>query len=291
MLKKINLNKVAAFSFFTFFFFFTFNSANAAGVVPCGLGTTDPCTLCHFLVGIKGLIDWGMTILVALSITGITIAGVLYVISSGSSTLITQAKGFITSVVIGFSLFLGAWLIINTVFYVFSAKKGTTGTYSLGLESKSWNSFSCSTTSTTMGVLPTNTDAPITGYDCDKLTFQKSTIKSQCNDASSELQTLIVCLRNKLGSKMTINSISDEAGPSRCQASWSQPPCAHEKSSCHYGGAIGGPSQAVDISTTTGLNFDNIKTAAKTCGIVDEAIKDESDKNHTHVSTNSCRNR
>lgn len=296
MLKKPTLKKII-FLFFSFsVFLFTFEKAFAAdGLVPCGLGATDPCTLCHFIVGIKGLIDWGMKILIALSITGISIAGVLYVISSGSSALTTQAKGFITSVVIGFSLFLGAWLIINTVFYVFSAKKGSDGTYSLGLTSKSWNSFSCSTVSTTTGVLPTTTDATISGYDCSKLSSSLQTDKTrkQCTDgdASPALQTLIVCMRNALGAKFMINSISDDTGLSKCQtASWTSA-CAHEKSSCHYGGVAGGKSEAIDVSTTTGFDFATIKTAAKACNIVDEAIGDESAKNHVHVSTNNCRQR
>ncbi|MCX6761687.1 MAG: hypothetical protein NTY33_02480 [Candidatus Moranbacteria bacterium] len=299
-LKKINLNKAAIFSFFVFLFLFTFNKANAAGLVPCGLGASDPCTLCHFIVGIKGLIDWGMSIIIAVSIAGISIAGVLYVLSSGSSTLTTQAKGFITSVVIGFSLFLGAWLIINTTFYLLSAKKDdTSGTYNLGLTSKSWNSFSCSTTSSTMGVLPPTTDATIADYNCDKLTFQTSAVKNQCNDASSALQTMIVCMRNKLGTKMTINSISDNnGGGTKCYQTYPKGPqcvndadtncCHHAVSSCHYGGVNVGNSEAVDISTTTGLTVDNIITAANACNA--GYTKDESvNYNHVHVSTTNCR--
>jgi ABC-type nickel/cobalt efflux system permease component RcnA len=293
MLKKIHQNAIFFLFFGLFLFLFTSENASAAGLVPCGLGATDPCTLCHFIVGIKGLIDWGMGILVAISITAISIAGVMYVISSGDPTFAKKAKDFVTSVVIGFALMLGAWLIVNTTFYLFSAKKdATSGTYNLGLTSKSWNSFSCSTVSTTMGTLPMTGEAPISGYDCSSLSASLQTDKTrkQCTDgdASTSLQTLIVCMRNKLGSKMIITSISDDAGLSSCQASWAQPPCAHEKSSCHYGGTAGGKSEAIDVSTTSGLTVDNITTAAKECGIPTSAIKDESNKNHVHVSTTSC---
>ncbi len=284
MLKKI------LFLFFSFsLFLLTFSQANAAsGLVPCGLGATDPCTLCHFLIGIQGLINWGMKIIVTISITGISIAGIMYVVSSGDPTFATKAKGFIQSVVIGFSLMLGAWLIINTVFWVFSAKKeGDKGAF--GIEGKSWTSFSCSTTSSSVGSLTPSTEAPISGYSKENFKFQ-SGIDSQMGDASSSLQTLIVCLRNKLGSKMTINSISDSAGLDKCSGTgYAKPPCAHEKGSCHYGGVAGGKSEAVDISTTTGLTVGNITTAAKECGISDKSIKDESSEaNHVHVSTNNC---
>lgn len=149
MIKKHFSNKLLFLFFSLSVFLLTATGANSAGLVPCGLGASDPCTLCHLIVGIKGLIDWGMKIIVTLSLTGITIAGIMYIISSGDTELTKRAKTFITSIVIGFALMLGAWLIINTVLFLFSAKKGADDTYSLGLESKNWYTFSCSTTSST----------------------------------------------------------------------------------------------------------------------------------------------
>jgi hypothetical protein len=291
MFKIIKSNHQAVFLCLLFFLFlFTSTKVSAAGLVPCGLGTSDPCTLCHFIVGIKSLIDWGMGILIALSVTAISIAGVIYVVSSGDSELTKKAKSFVTSTVIGFALMLGAWLIINTTLWLFSAKKGGDGSYNLGLESKSWNSFSCSTASSTMGTLPPTGEEPISGYNSANFTFQ-SGIEAQAGDASAALQTLIVCMRNKLGSKMTINSISDSAGLQTCISSYAKPPCAHTKSSCHYGGtAPASPpkSEAVDISTTTGLTVLNIEAAANQCGA--GFTQDESKTaNHVHVSTTSCR--
>lgn len=289
MSKRKNLSKAVFWCLCFFVFFLTSTKASAAGLVPCGLGTSDPCTLCHFIVGIKGLIDWGMGILIALSVTAISIAGVIYVVSSGDPELTKKAKSFVTSTVIGFALMLGAWLIINTTLWLFSAKKGSDGTYSLGLESKSWNSFSCSTASTTMGTLPPTGEAPISGYAKENFKFQTG-IDAQAGDASTSLQTLLVCMQNKLGSKMTINSISDSAGFSLCQTSYAKPPCAHAKSSCHYGGAAkSSKSEAVDISTTTGLSVINIEAAANQCGA--GFTQDESrTANHVHISTSTCKN-
>jgi hypothetical protein len=288
MLKKSIIAKLLLLFVGFSFFILTTANASAAGLVPCGLGKSDPCTLCHFLIGIKGLIDWGMKIIVTLSIAGISIAGVMYVISSGDPTFATKAKGFVTSIIIGFSLMLGGWLIINTTFWLLSAQKDGDD-YSLGLESKNWYTFNCSTTSTTSGTLPPTGETPIEGYDCSQLSFQ-SGISAQCNDASDALKTLIVCMRNKLGSKMTINSISDSAGLSNCQTKYAESSCAHTAGSCHYGGADNaGQSEAVDISTKTGLTVNNITTAANECSagyVLDESAK----KNHVHVSTSACKN-
>ena len=278
------------FTFLLFFsLFFISSTAFASGLVPCGLGSNDPCTLCHLIVGIKSLIDWGMAILVTLSITAISIAGVIYVVSSGNSGLITKAKSFVTSVIIGFALMLGAWLIINVVLWLFSAKTD------LGIQKENWYTFSCSTISSSTSVTTTGqggvaAEPLATDFNCANFTFQTSSIKSQCNsgDASSELQVLMMCMQSKLGSKMTINSISDDAGLQNCISNYSKPPCAHAKSSCHYGGTAGGKSQAIDISTKTGISVNSILTAAKECGA--GYSQNEPDTNHVHVSTTACKN-
>ncbi|MFA5961411.1 MAG: hypothetical protein WC848_01870 [Parcubacteria group bacterium] len=147
-MKKDTFKKLAYLSSFLALFFGATHFASAAGIVPCGTGANDPCTLCHLIIGIKNLMDWGMTIIITLAITAICIAGVILIVSSGDPKLTTQGKSFITSAVIGFALTLGAWLIVNVTLWIFSAKSGTGG-YNLGLEQdKNWHSFTCSTTST-----------------------------------------------------------------------------------------------------------------------------------------------
>lgn len=301
MLKKTKKALYLKFVFLFFLFLPLFIPGKyllAAGLIPCGLGDNDPCTLCHFIIGFKNLIDWGMKILITLSITAISIAGVMYVISSGSPEMTKKAKNFVTSTIIGFSIMLGAWLIINTTFWIFSAKKeGADGAF--GIEGRSWNSFTCSTVSSSTGTTVAgqggvSAEPIMEGFDCNNLNLQTASIKAQCvnNDASPELQTLIMCMQSKLGkNKMMITSISDNAGLIKCSSNYEKPPCAHERSSCHYGGVVvGGKSQAIDISTgSQGVSASSIIAAANACGA--GFTKDESSSaNHVHVSTASCKN-
>ncbi|MEI6588282.1 MAG: pilin [Candidatus Moraniibacteriota bacterium] len=270
------------------------NASAASGLVPCGLGSNDPCTLCHLIVGTQGLIQWGMGILIALSITAISIAGVMYVVSSGDPTFIKQAKSFVTSTIIGFALMLGAWLIVNTTLWIFAAKEKSSGNYNLGLDSENWWTFTCSTVSSSTGATTTGqggvaAEPLATNFDCANFNYQ-SGIKAQCDagDASTELQTLMMCLKSKLGASMTINSISDSAGLSTCTTSYSKPPCAHTKSSCHYGGTAGGKSEAVDISTRN-LDANTILSAATECGSGYKK-NEAASANHIHISTTACKN-
>jgi hypothetical protein len=218
----------------------------------------------------------------------------MYVVSSGSPEMAKKAKSFVTSAIIGFAIMLGAWLIINTTFWVFSAKKeGADGAF--GIEGRSWNSFTCSTVSSSTGKIVTGqggvaAEPIMDGFDCANFNFQ-SGISAQCGDASAPLQALMMCMQSKLGkSKMIITSISDSAGLSNCiTTSYTKPPCAHTKSSCHYGGTSGGQSEAIDISTRSGVAASSIIAAANECGA--GFTKDEaSSANHVHVSTASCKN-
>lgn len=268
------------------------SAINAEGVIPCGNGITDPCTICHFIVGFKNLIDWGRNILIALSITSLSIAGVMYVVSSGDPEMTKKAKNLAVNTVIGFSLMLGAWLIINTTFWLFSAKTTTgdsTGKYSLGLEAKSWDTFTCSTASSSTA--PTGEESvtpPISDLTdfCNTITFQNDAIRNQCfnGDASPELMGLISCMYNQFdflfgydSKAMMINSISDSNGGVNCYATYTKqctPPtittncCFHAKNSCHYGGTCAGQSFAIDINTSGGsvATANQIQVAATQCG-------------------------
>lgn len=125
----------------------------AEGIVPCGLGEKDPCTLCHLIIGIKKLADWGLGILITIAIVGIFIAGIMYIISSGSEGLMKQAKGFLTASLTGFTLVLMAWFIVNlTIYWIAMAKND------LGIGKTDWHTFTCDTASTAIsgtGTTPT----------------------------------------------------------------------------------------------------------------------------------------
>lgn len=126
----------------------TGSSTSPSAIVPCGLneaysgGTTDVCTLCHLIIGIKNIIDWIVKIAITVALVGITIAGVMYIISAGSPGMMQTAKSFMTACIIGFALTLAAWLMVYLTMWLISAQTD------LGLGSgKKWNEFNCSTTS------------------------------------------------------------------------------------------------------------------------------------------------
>lgn len=92
-------------------------TAEAAGLVPCGGRGESPCTLCHFIVGIHGIIAWFMSVMVFLALTIITAMGVLYIVSGGNEGLTKTAKGGLSSALVGILIVLFAWLIINVLMF------------------------------------------------------------------------------------------------------------------------------------------------------------------------------
>ena len=123
--------------------------AGAAGLIPCA--TTEnpsPCTLCHFIVGFKGLVDFGMSLITIAAIVGIFFAGVMYVLSSGDQQMMERAKGFLKSSLMGFAVVFLGWLIVTITMWAMSAK-GETGKYDLGIATTgSWYKFTCDKKST-----------------------------------------------------------------------------------------------------------------------------------------------
>jgi hypothetical protein len=110
-----------------------------AGVVPCATGKSAPCTLCHFIVGFWNIINYGFGILIFLSLVGITIAGIMYILSGGSEKMITTAKTFIKNILTGFALVIGGWLLIFIVMNYFAVQSD------LGIgKADGWTKFECS---------------------------------------------------------------------------------------------------------------------------------------------------
>lgn len=102
--------------------------AEAASLVPCGRTVNDPdtpnldeskpCTLCHIVIGANGLIQWGMNIMTVIAITVIFAMGVLYIVSAGNEGMMQTAKKGMQAALIGFTIMLLAWLIVNIVLTV-----------------------------------------------------------------------------------------------------------------------------------------------------------------------------
>lgn len=125
----------------------------AEGIVPCGrsIGTAaeqQPCTICHIVVGGKGLIDYGLRIMTFVAIAVIVAMAIFYIVSTGDEGMMQTAKGGIKAALIGFAVMLGAWLIVNTTLTILAVDE--TGDKPLaGLRQDGTFSFSCDTVSTT----------------------------------------------------------------------------------------------------------------------------------------------
>ena len=136
-------------------------SSAQAALIPCGLNTDDPstqgidesqpCTICHMIIGIQRIVNYGMTLVVIAAIFAIVVAGIMYIISAGDEGLMQTAKGLLKNVLIGFALVLGAVVIVNIVMWVMAAKNdlGLTKDIPAVTGWTSWNNFSCSTASKT----------------------------------------------------------------------------------------------------------------------------------------------
>lgn len=144
------LFRSSRFFFFGFFLFSVFSAftplAAEAALVPCGrsAGTAAeqaPCTVCHVIVGGKGVIDYGLKIMTFVAIAVIVAMAILYIISTGDDGMMSTAKGGIKAAFIGFAVMLSAWLIVSTTLRILSADIAGLTISSSGF------SFSCDTVS------------------------------------------------------------------------------------------------------------------------------------------------
>lgn len=132
----------------------TFSPPTWKGLVPCGRheGTADetaPCTLCHLIVLVQRVVQFILSAILGIAFVGIFISGIIYMISSGSEKLMTTAKAALRASLIGFSIALCAWLLVNTVMWLLATKpKNYTGpephgTGYLGIGIENWYTFNC----------------------------------------------------------------------------------------------------------------------------------------------------
>lgn len=155
-------NKFFVLLLFSFVFFSPLTTH--AGVVPCGLNEDDlsldgdqtaPCTICHLIVGTLNIFNWLKNILIIATVTAFMIGGIMYIVSTGSEQAITTAKNLIKSSLIGFAIVLMAWLCVNVTMWLVSVKDANNPDGYLGINKTGWNSFECSTKSSTFeGAIP-----------------------------------------------------------------------------------------------------------------------------------------
>ncbi len=161
-------------------------------LVPCGIKKEtecqtssgneihNTCTLCHLFILIDNLMRLMTSLLIIVALTVITLAGIAYTVSSGNANLKTAAKKLITKTLIGFGLFLMAWLIIHTVLKIVSYKE----------TNKNWWEIECDDESMfDKGVTSTDENNPAnttpTGSENDNTTAQPNPNSDQDNDQPS----------------------------------------------------------------------------------------------------------
>jgi len=99
------------------------------GIVPCGREFNDPatswddtadCQLCHFIILADNMIDLLMKIVAIIAILALVIGGLIYVKSSGNTSLILVAKQNFNKILYGFVIVFIAWVAVNAVMTLFS---------------------------------------------------------------------------------------------------------------------------------------------------------------------------
>lgn len=118
-------------------------AASAAGLVPCGGEGESPCTLCHFFLLFKNIVDFLLFRLVPpLAILMIVWGGAMFLMATGDPSQLARAKGIITSTMLGLVIIYSAWLFVGLFFSSISASVGFAGPFS-GMPS-TWFRINCS---------------------------------------------------------------------------------------------------------------------------------------------------
>lgn len=232
--------------------------------------------------------------LLALWIVGISalfmlvVGGFLYLSSAGNTHLLGTAKKTIYAALIGLTIALISWLLLDTINSDLTNLKLSGLSGAIGSGTGSGGSGDANTGSN--GKIPEEYRGK--GSGCGGAELQGG---SHCEDASQDLSDVLKCMVDKLGSKkMQISSISDDSGGksifTQCRDNYSKPPCEHGQNSCHYGGSSKkDKSCAADISgsymgKSGAASASEVKSAASSCGA--GYVLNEGD--HVHLSVSGC---
>jgi hypothetical protein len=108
------------------------------GIVPCATQANPlPCTLCDLIVGFYRIFQYGLFMVITLAFVAVTIAGIMYIVSTGNEGLMKAAKSFLQAALIGFTFVVAAWLLVNIVLWLITAKAD------LGIQRQSWWQIDC----------------------------------------------------------------------------------------------------------------------------------------------------
>ncbi len=93
-------------------------------------GPTGACNLCDAMIVLRNIINFGFTLAISISTGMIAWGAVRMMTAGGSESNVSEAKKIIFSAITGVAIALGSWIIVNTLFSVF------TGSWN-------WNHFTC----------------------------------------------------------------------------------------------------------------------------------------------------
>jgi Type IV secretion system pilin len=94
---------------------FTPGIAFAQDIVSCDGGSNDPCNWCTLITMVDNVLDWLFIFFTLAAVMMVMIVGFKLVMSAGNSSQWEESKGMFTNLVIGFVIFLSAWLIVDTI--------------------------------------------------------------------------------------------------------------------------------------------------------------------------------
>ncbi len=141
-MKKI----ILCISLFFLIFSLTPSLASAyAPLVPCGhrdanpneVGVQDPypeteineacrCTLCHFFVLFKNVIDFFLLRIVpTVAVLMLVIGGIMFFSAGASPANLEKAKKLVTNTILGLVIIFMAWIIVNTFMMVIGIQEWT----------------------------------------------------------------------------------------------------------------------------------------------------------------------
>ncbi len=222
---------------------------------------------------VEGIYRMALIIVTLSAVLMLSIGGFMYLTSAGNTSSAATAKGIIWDSIIGLAIALVAWLILNVI--------------NPDLVNVTLNGLSV----TSVGMQPTG-PAPTPGIGAGCSGYSVVGISSsQCNDASQKLADILACMRGHYPSAQ-ITSISDSGGFSTCKNNYSSPPCAHSRTSCHYGGGATQTGSECQQSLAADISIRNsggqvdlsiaqaVKSAASACGA---RVNDESAGAHPHI--------
>ncbi len=210
----------------------------------------------------------------------ITIGGIMYAGSAGNTAAADSAKRIITDALIGIAAAVLAYLFLYVINPDLTRININFTAVNVDVITEARD-----TSAESAGELSGGRIEDGKPGSCGGLATQAG-ISSQCASASTRLSAMLTCIAGRLP-KAVISSITDSKGYTNCVPSkYSQPPCAHHKYSCHYGGKncyASGKSYAVDLSTRS-ATASQLIAAAKACG----ASYTKNEGNHVHVSVGNA---